>query len=88
MTLLAVEVAGPDDVDRALTAMAQERPEALVVHPSAAVTPDGQTTGLRVRSPAPAAGHIHPRAMGGGGRADVLRNPFPRLVAARRDVCG
>lgn len=42
VTLLAVEVAGPDDVDRALTAMAQERPEALVVHPSAAVTPDGR----------------------------------------------
>ena len=42
VTLLAVEVAGPDDVDRALTAMAQERPEALVVHPSAGVTPDGR----------------------------------------------
>jgi putative ABC transport system substrate-binding protein len=42
VTLLAVEVAGPDDVDRALTAMAQERPEALVVHPSTGATPDGR----------------------------------------------
>ena len=40
VTLLSCVVAGPDDFDRALTAMAQERPEALVVHPSAAVTPD------------------------------------------------
>ena len=39
MTLLAFEVAGPDDVDRVLTVMAQERPEALVVHPSAMSTP-------------------------------------------------
>ena len=42
VTLLAVEVAGPDDVDRALTALAQERPEALVVHPSVTVTPHGK----------------------------------------------
>ncbi|MGH8059482.1 MAG: ABC transporter substrate-binding protein, partial [Candidatus Entotheonellia bacterium] len=38
VTLLAGEVAGPDDVDRALTVVAQERPEALVVHPTVMVT--------------------------------------------------
>ena len=38
VTLLPVEVAGPDDVDRALIAMAQERPEALIVHPTVMAT--------------------------------------------------
>jgi putative tryptophan/tyrosine transport system substrate-binding protein len=42
VTLLAFEVAGPDDVDRALTAMAQERPEALVVHPTMTSTAHGR----------------------------------------------
>jgi putative ABC transport system substrate-binding protein len=44
VTLLAFEVAGPDDVDRAWTAMAQERPEALIVHPSMTL---GSTTHRR-----------------------------------------
>jgi putative ABC transport system substrate-binding protein len=39
VTLLACEIAGPDDVDRALTALAQERPEALVVHPTVSGNP-------------------------------------------------
>ena len=39
VTLLAFEVAGPDDFDRALTALAQERPEALVVDPTVTRTP-------------------------------------------------
>ena len=39
VTLLAFEVTGPDDFDRALTALAQERPEALVVHPTVTRTP-------------------------------------------------
>ena len=43
VTLLACEVAGPDDVDRALTALAQERPEALLVHPSVVGTPHGRS---------------------------------------------
>ncbi|MGH8069157.1 MAG: ABC transporter substrate-binding protein, partial [Candidatus Entotheonellia bacterium] len=34
VTLLAFEVAGPDDVDRVFTALAQARVEALVVHPT------------------------------------------------------
>jgi len=38
VTLLAFEIAGPDDVDRAFTALAQARPEALVVQPSVAYT--------------------------------------------------
>jgi putative ABC transport system substrate-binding protein len=38
VTLLAVEVAGPDDIDRAFTALAQARPEALVVHPTVTYT--------------------------------------------------
>jgi ABC-type uncharacterized transport system substrate-binding protein len=38
VTLLACEIAGPDDVDRAFTALAQARPEALVVQPSVAYT--------------------------------------------------
>jgi putative ABC transport system substrate-binding protein len=42
VTLLTSEVAGPDDVDRALTAMAQERPEALVVHPTMVDTTHGR----------------------------------------------
>jgi putative ABC transport system substrate-binding protein len=43
VTLLAFEVAGPGDVDRALTALAQERPEALVVHPTVTVTSHGRS---------------------------------------------
>src|SRR5262245_6124577 len=43
VTLLAVEVASPDEVDRALNALAQERPEALVVHPSVTVTSHGRS---------------------------------------------
>ncbi len=43
VTLLACEVAGPDDVDRALTALAQAHPEALVVHPSVTVTSHGRS---------------------------------------------
>jgi putative ABC transport system substrate-binding protein len=38
VTLLACEIAGPDDVDRAFTALAQAGPEALVVQPSVAYT--------------------------------------------------
>jgi putative tryptophan/tyrosine transport system substrate-binding protein len=38
VTLLSVEIAGPDDVDRAFTALAQARPEALVVHPTVTYT--------------------------------------------------
>jgi putative ABC transport system substrate-binding protein len=41
VTLLPFEVAGPDDVDRALTAMAQAHVEALVVHPTVTNTPHG-----------------------------------------------
>jgi ABC-type uncharacterized transport system substrate-binding protein len=38
VTLLSFEVAGSDDVDRVLTALAQEHPEALIVHPTVTVT--------------------------------------------------
>jgi putative ABC transport system substrate-binding protein len=39
VTLLPFEVAGPDDVDRALTAMAQAHVEALYIHPTVTSTP-------------------------------------------------
>ena len=42
VTLLAFEVAGPDDFDRVFTAMDKERPEALVVHSSVMGTPHGK----------------------------------------------
>jgi putative ABC transport system substrate-binding protein len=42
VTLLAFEVAGPDDFDRVFTAMGQERVEALVVHPSVTGATDGR----------------------------------------------
>ena len=42
VTLLAFEVAGPDDFDRVFTAVGQERVEALVVHPSVTGATDGR----------------------------------------------
>ena len=43
MTLLPFAVDGPDDVDRALTAMAQAQVEALYVHPTVTSTAHGRS---------------------------------------------
>lgn len=68
VTLLPFEVAGPDDVDRALTAMAQAHVEALVVHPTVTNTPHGtsQVLAFAVQRRLPAMYHLWQVVEAGG----------------------
>jgi putative ABC transport system substrate-binding protein len=83
VTLLPVEVKGPDDIDRAFTAIRKQRPGGLLIIPDVSWTAgrQGRIADLALKSGLPAR-----PAMGRRGFPDVLRDEFSRLVAARRHI--